>query len=1154
MTLRPHLIYALILCLWPGIVPAQVGAPALTDLNDATLQALSANDIAQAQRRARAAVEAGQSAHAPDPVKFAYALNNLGYALSLDGQNGAEALQWLDRAISYAETKGLEDIGPWVLSTANRAKMHSALGNWPAAKADAQRLVDRGRGTGWHGPALSVASTLHFDNAEVITATELLQELMVVQPALLTNSYGALFTTYATAQEQAESLGQTDEAVALLDARVAILHQYLPGQAAELSEALLWQKFFQLHQAGRFGQAADTLRDIGATGPLPDDRQTYVDDMATLTLQATQLSSYSARREVQLPYAQMALAFAELAAVPDDPRQGFALREVAAAQGKLGQHTEAAQTLRRALTSLRASPEGRKSLHLVLDDLAANAWQRGDHALAKQFYGQAQQAYDAALTLGALPLTPMDHAITLTNRAQLLNDLSRPQEALALVQQAWDRFQEDASQGPQKWNSRSQAMRIQFARAVAQNALGQAEEAGQSIDAALTVAREALPDTHPDLALALANAADLLLVQNRRDRALPLLQEAVAINHDALPIGAPTAADTMSNLANLHMVDGDKATAIDLMRRATEARKSPAYQNRLAEAAGEFETLAWLLLDKAGAPSPADLDEALSALQWTQTTRSAQALAMMEARLALTDPLQNVWLRRRQDLREAHARNFSQLLAAYADTNDAGARITALEARHTELKQDLAATEDQLQSFGLDTAGVTSVSALSVAEIQALLAPDEAVVTFLLPGLRPDQIDGLETSSNHAIAITAQGVAVARIPDFSRGSLNDRIRAFRCQIAISDPGCSGTGAQALRGAMLMEDAPDEIGFDLDGAHDLYHDLFGGIEGQLDGVTHLLIAPPADLLRLPFHALVTTPPDDTEQTQWLIRRHAVSVLPSLASLRTLRGGADTAAPGLGRLLGVGDPVIGDAGRIDCGTVRVADLRAAAGMETPLMQQDDNAGLPLARVAALRALPRLPDAECEIAAIDDVFAPGQSTIFLAEQATEDRIKQLDASGALADFNVMVFATHGLTAGETGANAPGLVLTPPDMATAQNDGLLTAAEIATLTLNARLVVLSACNTAAGEAPEAEGLSGLARAFFHAGARNLMVTHWSVYSAAAVEISTGLFQELKTRPDQTHASALRHAMLAVLDDPDADVFRKHPSYWAAFAIVGAN
>jgi CHAT domain-containing protein len=48
----------------------------------------------------------------------------------------------------------------------------------------------------------------------------------------------------------------------------------------------------------------------------------------------------------------------------------------------------------------------------------------------------------------------------------------------------------------------------------------------------------------------------------------------------------------------------------------------------------------------------------------------------------------------------------------------------------------------------------------------------------------------------------------------------------------------------------------------------------------------------------------------------------------------------------------------------------------------------------------------------------------------------------------------------------------------------GLLTASEVAQLKFNADWVVLSACNTIAGDKPGAEVLSGLARSFFYAGA----------------------------------------------------------------------
>jgi CHAT domain-containing protein len=117
--------------------------------------------------------------------------------------------------------------------------------------------------------------------------------------------------------------------------------------------------------------------------------------------------------------------------------------------------------------------------------------------------------------------------------------------------------------------------------------------------------------------------------------------------------------------------------------------------------------------------------------------------------------------------------------------------------------------------------------------------------------------------------------------------------------------------------------------------------------------------------------------------------------------------------------------------------------------------------------------------------------------------------------------------------------------------DDGLLTASEVAQLKLNADWVVLSACNTAAGEKPGAEALSGLARAFFYAGARALLVSHWAVDSQAAVRLATETFGNLKTDPSIGRAEALRRAMLAFLNDTSEER-NPYPAYWAPFFIAG--
>ena len=131
------------------------------------------------------------------------------------------------------------------------------------------------------------------------------------------------------------------------------------------------------------------------------------------------------------------------------------------------------------------------------------------------------------------------------------------------------------------------------------------------------------------------------------------------------------------------------------------------------------------------------------------------------------------------------------------------------------------------------------------------------------------------------------------------------------------------------------------------------------------------------------------------------------------------------------------------------------------------------------------------------------------------------------------------------------PALVLTMPAKPTDDDDGLLKASDVAQLKLNADWVVLSACNTVAGDKPGAEALSGLARAFFYAGARALLVSHWAVASDAATRLTTSAFTILKADPTLGRAEAMRRAMLEFLNDrssPD----NAYPAVWAPFAVVG--
>jgi CHAT domain-containing protein len=205
--------------------------------------------------------------------------------------------------------------------------------------------------------------------------------------------------------------------------------------------------------------------------------------------------------------------------------------------------------------------------------------------------------------------------------------------------------------------------------------------------------------------------------------------------------------------------------------------------------------------------------------------------------------------------------------------------------------------------------------------------------------------------------------------------------------------------------------------------------------------------------------------------------------------------------------------------------------------------------LADVEAVRDLPALPQTGPELRKLAAILGAPETDLYLGARANETVVKQAD----LSTTDVLAFATHGLLSGDLrGLAEPALVLTPPQVATAQDDGLLTASEVAELKLSAQWVILSACNTAGGDGrPDAEGLSGLARAFLYAGARAILVSHWPVRDDAAARLTTQTLVALGSGSRVRRAEALRLAMLDLMQDKD-DPSLAHPSAWAPFVIVG--
>jgi CHAT domain-containing protein len=328
------------------------------------------------------------------------------------------------------------------------------------------------------------------------------------------------------------------------------------------------------------------------------------------------------------------------------------------------------------------------------------------------------------------------------------------------------------------------------------------------------------------------------------------------------------------------------------------------------------------------------------------------------------------------------------------------------------------------------------------------------------------------------------------------------------------------------------------------AYRVYQQVMGPIEELISQKARLTFVLSNALTSLPLQVLITSDPEgkDLEQADWLVRKYAITILPSVASLKILRDKksvVESAKP----MIGFGDPIFDR-------TLQPASSQKVVSLNRSLTSF--YRGMTADTTALAKALPALPETADELRAIAKELGAKLEDIKLGEAASVTDVKH----ERLDDYRVVYFATHALVAGEVEKFAkvkaePALVLSIPIEPSEEDDGLLRASDVAMLKMDTDFVVLSACNTAAGDKPGAEALSGLARAFFYSGARSLVVSHWEVDSESTVALMTGLFDALKSNPHLTHAEALRISMLQMIDHPSNPDWRQ-PKFWAPFVIVG--
>lgn len=513
----------------------------------------------------------------------------------------------------------------------------------------------------------------------------------------------------------------------------------------------------------------------------------------------------------------------------------------------------------------------------------------------------------------------------------------------------------------------------------------------------------------------------------------------------------------------------------------------------------------WLLLLVAApalaAPTPPDralFDAAFKDAQMAIGSRTALALSRGAARLAAATPAVSTLIRQRQTVAQALQAAEAEEVLVRALPRPERPAIKAAASRVERARTLLAAIDSGLAERAPGYVQLTSIAPVSVETTAALLAADEALVlVYPTPG------------ATYVFAIGPGGRGWQRAA-ITETELAGTVRRLRVGLDAGGIGRGGEDASPARRRVRPV-------FDRALAHAAYRLLWAPVARFIGDARTVYVVPGGALGGLPLSVLVRSQPrgddrDPAEQrrTDWLVRRHALVTLPSIGSLRALRA----APPRLATtgFTGFGDPA----------------FAGASG--------------PLARLAPL------PGTRTELERLAAAFAAGSSEILTGAAATETAVR----GAGLAGRRVVAFATHGLLAGELGEGAePALVFTPGRSGDAADDGLLTASEASTLSLSADWVILSACNTAADDGAGGEGLSGLARGFFSAGARALLVSHWRVRDDMAAALTAGTLAAQARDPAAGRAGALRSAMLQMIDDPTHPE-RADPALWAPFVIAG--
>jgi len=445
---------------------------------------------------------------------------------------------------------------------------------------------------------------------------------------------------------------------------------------------------------------------------------------------------------------------------------------------------------------------------------------------------------------------------------------------------------------------------------------------------------------------------------------------------------------------------------------------------------------------------------------------------------------------------------------------DGNPSLEAVSDEERIIRKRLRVAQDDVRKLSMNKA---DLSKLKTARLQLETAESE-LATLWISKAAPTASPSARTATLQAIqaAITPGSVLLHYTLRREAGLLfavtSDKIVRYTLPsaAAVEQP------VRRLRG--LLSQPPDRLTQRqwMADAHRLYQLLLAPAARTIGNAKEWIIVPDGVLHMLPFEVLLATLPETAEPANlpYAGKTRFIRYVPSASVMLALNQSRRTSNE---KVLAIGGALYGSTPGAEMSTA------------------------PLAR--GITALRPLPHSKTEVQRFAQIYRDPPAHILIAEQATESILK---SSPEFRNAGILHFAVHGLL-NERRPQFSGLVLSQPRQGE-PDDGFLQAFEIAALKLNAEVAVLSACETALGKEVTGEGIAGLARSFFYAGARRLVASLWRVDDQSTAAYMLSFHRALQS--GRSASEAMRHAKQELIRRTEY----AHPYYWAPFVLMGAQ